>query len=84
MNKQLYISFLSLLFVAQIVVPAHMIYQQEDAIDTGVAYKFKTEPFDPSDPFRGKYITLNYEIDSFHTDEAVSYTHLTLPTTPYV
>lgn len=69
MNKQLYISLLFLLFAAQIFVPAHMIYQQEDAINTGTAYKFKTEPFDPSDPFRGKYVTLNYEIESFQTEE---------------
>lgn len=69
MIKQVYISILFLLFAAQIFVPSQMIYQQEDAIHTGTAYKFKTEPFDPSDPFRGKYITLNYETDSFQTDE---------------
>lgn len=69
MNKSIYISLLFLLFAAQIFVPAQMVYQQEDALDTGTAYKFKTQPIDPSDPFRGKYIVLNYEMDSFETTE---------------
>jgi uncharacterized membrane-anchored protein len=50
-------------------VPAQMIFQQEDVIDTGTAYKFKTQPIDPSDPFRGKYITLNYDINTFQTTD---------------
>jgi len=69
MNKSIYIGILFLLFAVQLFVPAQMIYQQEDALSTGTAYKFKTEPIDPSDPFRGKYIVLNYEMDSFETDD---------------
>jgi uncharacterized membrane-anchored protein len=46
-----------------------MIYQHEDILDTGTAYKFKTQPIDPTDPFRGKYIVLNYEMGSFQTNE---------------
>jgi uncharacterized membrane-anchored protein len=57
------------LFAVQLFVPAQMVYQQEDALDTGTPYKFKTQPLDPSDPFRGKFIVLNYEIDSFETEE---------------
>jgi uncharacterized membrane-anchored protein len=30
-------------------------------LDSGTEYKFKTAPVDPTDPFRGKYITLRYE-----------------------
>ena len=69
MNKHIYISLLVLLFAVQIFVPARMVYQQEETIEKGTAYKFKTEPIDPSDPFKGKYITLNYEINSFRTEE---------------
>jgi uncharacterized membrane-anchored protein len=29
-------------------------------LETGTEYKFRTAPIDPNDPFRGKYITLNY------------------------
>ncbi|TMM58720.1 hypothetical protein FEE95_04625 [Maribacter algarum] len=69
MNKSIYITLLFLLFAVQLFVPAQMIYQQEDTLHTGTAYKFKTQPIDPSDPFRGKFIVLNYEMDSFATDE---------------
>lgn len=57
------------MFAIQFFVPSQMIYQQEDALDTGTAYKFKTQPIDPTDPFRGKFIVLNYDMDSFQTEE---------------
>ncbi len=57
--------------LVQIFVPAQMIFNQEKIIDTGVAYKFKTQPIDPSDPFRGKYIVLNYEVDTFKTSDSL-------------
>jgi uncharacterized membrane-anchored protein len=47
----------------QLFVPAKMILDREDILDMGKEYKFKTEPIDPNDPFRGKYITLRYEED---------------------
>ena len=47
----------------QLFVPAKMIFDRENVLATGTEYKFKTQPVDPSDPFRGKYITLNYEMD---------------------
>lgn len=56
--------------VAQIAVPTQMILNQESIIKSGKPYKFKTQPVDPSDPYRGKYITLNYEIDSFTTNDS--------------
>lgn len=56
---------------AQLFVPAQMIFNRETVIKTGTAYKFKTQPVDPSDPYRGKYINLNYEIDSFVTNDSL-------------
>jgi len=47
--------------LAQIYVPIRMILDKEDVLANGTEYKFKTAPVDPVDPFRGKYITLNYE-----------------------
>ena len=63
--------FLLFVIVAliQLFIPAKMIFNQEDILDTGTAYKFKTQPVDPSDPFRGKYITLRYEINSGKTTD---------------
>ncbi len=69
MNKSVAIIVLFLLFAVQLFVPAQMIYEQEDTLYSGTAYKFKTQPIDPSDPFRGKYIVLNYEMDSFETND---------------
>ena len=50
--------------LAQWLVPGKMIYDSETVIVEGTTYKFKTQPIDPSDPFRGKYITLNFEANS--------------------
>ncbi len=50
-----------LVILVQLYVPARMIYDQEDILKTGKAFKFKTQPVDPSDPFKGKYIYLNFE-----------------------
>lgn len=50
-----------LVALVQLYVPAKMIWDREDVLDTGTEYKFKTAPVDPYDPFRGKYITLSYE-----------------------
>ena len=46
----------------QLLVPAKMIYDKESVLITGTVYKFKTQPIDPNDPFRGKYVTLDYEL----------------------
>lgn len=68
------IIYLFILFVvvalAQIFVPLHMIVDKEDTLMSGAAYKFKTRPIDPTDPFRGKYITLQYEMDHFETRDS--------------
>lgn len=54
----------------QIFVPSQMIFSQENVLKSGTAYKFKTRPIDPNDPFRGKYVTLDYEINSTYTKES--------------
>lgn len=54
-----------LMCVAQWYVPGAMILEQEDVLRTGKAFRFKTAPIDPTDPFRGKYITLDFESEIF-------------------
>ncbi len=67
MNKK---KILLLLFIlvalAQLFVPAKMILDREDVLATGKEYKFNVEPVDPSDPFRGKYITLRFKDTRFN------------------
>jgi len=60
-----------IMILAQWFVPASMVYTQESAIAHGNVYKFKTEPVDPTDPFRGKYITLNFEINAYATNDSL-------------
>jgi uncharacterized membrane-anchored protein len=62
-NKKILLSVFILVAIVQLYVPAKMILDREDILNTGKDYKFKTEPIDPNDPFRGKYITLRYEED---------------------
>ncbi len=50
--------------IAQISIPVKVIWDAEYVIDNGEEYKFRTEPIDPSDPFRGKYITLSFKSDA--------------------
>jgi len=59
------------LALVQLFVPAQMIWGREKVINEGVSYKFKARPVDPSDPFRGKYITLNYELNSAETEDTL-------------
>jgi len=56
-----------LVAAAQLILPAQMIFNQENILKTGTAFKFKTQPVDPSNPFKGKYIYLNFEANTIKT-----------------
>jgi len=51
--------------IAQWAVPVSMIMGEEDNLKNGTEYRFKTRPVDPSDPFRGKYVTLSFEAEQY-------------------
>ncbi|MEJ0031989.1 MAG: GDYXXLXY domain-containing protein [Bacteroidota bacterium] len=63
--RYLIIGAFVVMVIAQWFVPVSMIMGQEETISNGVEYRFKTRPIDPSDPFRGKYITLQFEAEIF-------------------
>lgn len=73
-----------LLCIAQWLVPANMVWGREKILQKGVTYRFLTEPVDPSDPFRGRYIVLNFreseyrlnptDAKRFHTGQTI-YVH---------
>lgn len=46
-------------FVIQLVVPGYVVYRHYDTLNTGVDYKFEVMPYDPYDPFRGRYVALD-------------------------
>lgn len=66
----IFLIFIALAFV-QLFIPFQMIVSKETVLKKGVAYKFKTRPVDPTDPFRGKYITLNYDMSSVITRDTL-------------
>src|SRR5687768_11258398 len=55
----------ALVFLAQWWIPAKTIYDKQRVLDRGTGFKFLTEPVDPSNPFKGKYITLRYKAESY-------------------
>ncbi|EDM43619.1 hypothetical protein SCB49_08513 [unidentified eubacterium SCB49] len=74
MNKIYLIIGFIIMVAAQWFVPGQMIVEQESVLTEGTAYKFKTRPIDPSDPLRGKYITLNFEMQkAFTKDSTINY-----------
>jgi uncharacterized membrane-anchored protein len=72
MKKAILILFV-VMCLAQWMVPGKMIYDSEEIIAGGSVYKFKTEPIDPSDPFRGKYITLRFEADHIEFEDSTDW-----------
>ena len=66
--KHLLIIFFVLMCLAQWFVPGKMIYDSEVTIREGKLYKFRTRPIDPTDPFRGKYVTLSFREEAVHVD----------------
>jgi uncharacterized membrane-anchored protein len=49
--------------LAQMAVPGKIIADYERLARTGTPFRFQTQPIDPADPFRGKYITLSFLAD---------------------
>lgn len=45
-------------FVLQLAVPAYFVFRHYNTLHTGESYKFEVAPYDPYDPFRGRYIAL--------------------------
>ncbi|MEJ7766817.1 MAG: GDYXXLXY domain-containing protein [Chitinophagaceae bacterium] len=65
MSKTLLWPVFALVVLAHWWVPGSMIWNKEKVLTEGTTYKFQSAPVDPSDPFRGKYIVLNFREDHF-------------------
>lgn len=66
-KKFLFIAFV-VVAIVQLAVPAKMIWDKENVLKSGKEFRFETAPVDPTDPFRGKYITLNYKENTYFSD----------------
>lgn len=52
------------LIAVQLFVPLYMAWRWEDVLRTGTVFFWETEPVDPYDALRGKYIDLNFKARS--------------------
>ena len=69
-SKKILLSIFILVALVQLYVPASMIWSREKVLSEGTVYKFKTAPIDPNDPFRGKYISLNFDENTVEVENA--------------
>ena len=60
LHKSLFILFIAMV-IFQLFVPFKMILDKEIILRYGTEFKFITAPIDPHDPFRGKYISLQFD-----------------------
>ena len=51
------------LAVAQLSVPAWMIFGEERVLREGRSLRFETRPVDPADVFRGRYVALGFAVE---------------------
>lgn len=70
MNNKIIIPAFFIMALAQLYVPANMIFNKESVISKGNEFRFKTAPVDPTDPFRGKYIVLSFEANAIQVTNA--------------
>lgn len=57
------IVFVLLAFV-QLAVPGSLIWKREHTLRQGSVWKFRTAPVDPVDVFRGRYVALQFEVET--------------------
>jgi len=63
-RKGLFIAFAAII----VLVPVYVAVSSQNVLNNGKLYKFKPMAYDPFDPFRGKYLRVNYETDDIPTE----------------
>lgn len=53
-----------LVALAQLAVPASLIWKREQTLRHGSVWKFRSAPVDPVDVFRGRYVALEFEAET--------------------
>ena len=74
-NKQLYLALFAIMCIIQWLIPYKMISDQNTILEEGKAYRFKTAPIDPIDPFRGNYVQLYFEHNEYKTKDSTYWTY---------
>jgi uncharacterized membrane-anchored protein len=63
MNKKTILILFAIVAVAQLAIPAKMVLERELTLSSGETFKFRTAPVDPYDAFRGRYVSLQTEVE---------------------
>lgn len=61
-NKWLLVLLFVIMACIQWIVPMQMVRDSRSTLVSGTEYKFRLAPVDPEDPFRGKYLDLDFDI----------------------
>jgi uncharacterized membrane-anchored protein len=72
-NKVILLIVFIVVALIQLYVPTSMMLSSEEVIGKGTEYKFKVAPIDPNDPFRGKYVTLNFDANTYYDTDSLFY-----------
>ncbi|MEO0898820.1 MAG: GDYXXLXY domain-containing protein [Bacteroidota bacterium] len=64
---------LIVLAIIQLGFGGYIVTQYEQVKDKGEEFKFRIQPVDPHDPFRGKYINLRFADDDYSTNGTSQY-----------
>ena len=64
MKKIVLISFI-IMVLAQWAAPLSLVWKSEQVFSKGKVFRFQTEPVDPEDPLRGRYVSLNFKADQY-------------------
>lgn len=71
MTTQLRFGLFVLLALLQIAFPGKLVFDSNKVLWLGTELKFETRPVDPADPFRGRYVALNFAANQFE-DKSVT------------
>jgi len=73
--KTLLLPAFIIIALVQWFVPGKMIFDREAILKNGQTFRFLTEPVDPSNPFVGKYIILNFKEERFTVSNPDKYSY---------
>lgn len=66
--KKFLLPALIVIIIIQLFVPAYMIANRYYILNIGEEYKFRVNPIDPYDAFRGRYVSLYVRVNATNTN----------------
>jgi len=62
-NSKLRLALFVIVALVQLAVAGGAIYRSEIALRTGESFRFRIQPVDPVDAFRGRYVAIRFAVD---------------------